>query len=279
MAKTIHDTLKEILDSFESGKIPKAVAYSVFPRPDIPSARWSIYNRILMYLAGSIDARGFRQWQAVKRHVKKGSKAFYILVPRIIKKEDEGGEEAEILAGFITGPVFRVEDTEGMPLSYEKIKLPDLPLLEKAREWGILVKAVPGNYHYEGYFSQNQMEIGLASKEETVFFHELAHAAHMRIRGKLKKGQCWKQEIIAELSAAALCQIVGKNTKFLGNNYKYIEHYAKKAGTSPIRACFDVIGEVEQVLGLILNRQVPGQISDGKRFNVSGVLRVPTICH
>ena len=49
--------------------------------------------------------------------------------------------------------------------------------------------AIPGNYQCCGYFSQNRNEIGLASKEETVFFHELAHAAHQKLLGELKKGQ------------------------------------------------------------------------------------------
>ena len=42
--------------------------------------------------------------------------------------------------------VFRVEDTDGEPLDYQKMELPEFPLIEKAKEWGIFVKAVPGNY-------------------------------------------------------------------------------------------------------------------------------------
>ena len=53
--------------------------------------------------------------------------------------------------------------------------------MEVAQEWGISVKAIPGNYRYSGYFSQDRREIGLASKEETVFFHELAHYADFLI--------------------------------------------------------------------------------------------------
>jgi len=41
-------------------------------------------------------------------------------------------------------PVFRVEDTDGQPLEYERIELPELPLMEKATEWRISVKAVLG---------------------------------------------------------------------------------------------------------------------------------------
>ena len=255
MSKTtnkIQQTLKNILTCFESGNIPQAIAYSMFPTADIPSANWSLLNRISMYLSGTSDGRGFRQWKQVNRNVKKGAKAFYILVPRFIKHEKDEDDEEERLSGFMARPVFRMEDTEGEPLEYEQIELPDLKLMEKAKEWDISVKAVPGNYRYYGYYSQNRKEIALASKEETVFFHELAHAAHSRIIKDFDKAQVWKKEIVAELSAAALCKMVGKNSRYLGSNYKYIEHYAKKEKLSPVQACLKVIQDVEKVLGLIL---------------------------
>src|SRR5512139_284346 len=220
--------LESIVKRFKKGDIPAAIAFSIFPIPNIPASRWSLLNRTLMFFAGTSDARGFRQWQEVGRHVKKGSKAFTILAPRFIKKGTEDQEEAKtILVGFLAVPVFRVEDTEGESLDYQKIELPELPLMEVAKDWGISVKAIPGNYRYFGYFSQDQGEIALATKEESVFFHELAHAAHQRILGELKKGQDWKQEIVAELAASALCKLVGKTFNHLGNHYRYIEGYAK----------------------------------------------------
>ena len=84
--------LKKILKSFESGDIPQAIAYSVFPNFSIPSSKWSFLNRLLMSLAGTDDARGYNQWKTVNRYVNKGAKAFYILVPRITKHENDEGE-------------------------------------------------------------------------------------------------------------------------------------------------------------------------------------------
>jgi len=49
------------------------------------------------------------------------------------------------LKGFTCRPVFRLEDTDGEVLDYEKLELPDFPLIERAEEWGISVKAIPGN--------------------------------------------------------------------------------------------------------------------------------------
>ena len=114
-------------------------------------------------------------------------------------------------------------------------------------------------YSQKNVHNQNERkEIALATKEEVVFFHELAHAAHTRVKEKLKSGQDWKQEIVAELTAAVLCQMVGKDgQKYLGNSYFYIESYSKKAKISSISACFQVIGEVEKVLEKIFEYQKP----------------------
>jgi hypothetical protein len=252
IAKTIQETLQRIVQCFESGAIPEAISYSVFPAADIPSANWSFMNRIIMHLSGTADGRGFRQWKVVNRFVKKGAKAFYILVPRFNTSEHEEDEENQVLTGFMLRPVFRVEDTTGEPLEYQKIELPELRLIEKAKYWGISVKAVPGNYRYYGYFSQNTKEIALASKDETVFFHELSHAAHSRLIVDFNKVQTWRKEIMAELSAAVLCRLVGKTSRYLGNNYQYIKHYANKANHSPVKACLMVMDDVKNVLNLIL---------------------------
>ena len=256
MNDKVKSVLNGIVDRFKSGDIPQAVSYSCFPAIDIPSAKWSFLNRTIMFLSGTGDARGFRQWQQSNRFVRKGAKALYILVPMIYKKDD-GGEDKLILSGFKCAPVFRVEDTEGEPLYYELLELPELPLLERAEEWGISVKAVPGNFKYYGFYSGKRKEIGLATKEECVFFHELAHAGHDRVIGGLKRGQDPLQEIVAELSAQALCRLAGKTgDQYIGNSYKYIDSYAKKIKKTAVNACLQVLEETGKVLNLILGKEV-----------------------
>ena len=254
MHEKVRKVLNVIVSKFKSGEIPEAVALASYPIPDIPSSKWSFTNRTLMFLAGTGDARGFRQWKEANRWVRKGAKAIYILVPCLAKNVDEEtGEEKEFLRYFKPSPVFMYEDTEGEPLDYERIELPELPLVERAEAWGISVKAVPGNYRYRGYYSPTRREIALATPEEKTFFHELAHAGHERVKGGLAKGQDPLQEIVAELSAQALCRLVGKNlADTTGNSYMYIERYAEKIGLSPYSACLKVLGETEKVLNLIL---------------------------
>jgi hypothetical protein len=57
MNEKVKSALEGILQRFESGDIPEAIAYSTFPLYDIPSARWSLLNRILMFIAGTSDAK------------------------------------------------------------------------------------------------------------------------------------------------------------------------------------------------------------------------------
>jgi hypothetical protein len=212
--------LQVIIEKFRSGDIPEAIALSMFPIPNIPAAKWSLLNRTLMFLAGTEDARGIKQWNAAGRRVKRGARSFRIFAPRFSKVVKEHTQEEKIvLTGFLLISVFRVQDTEGDSLDYEAIQVPDLPLLEVAQAWGVSVKAIPGNFRYYGFFSPGRNEIALASPEECVFFHELAHAGHNRIV-LLRPGQDWKQEIVAELSAAVLCRLVGKRSENLGQHYR-----------------------------------------------------------
>ena len=254
MSGKIKDVLNTILKKFKTGQIPKAIAYACFPGLDVPSAAWSLLNRTIMFLSGTADARGFRQWQEVGRQVKKGSQAFYILVP-VYKKavDDETEDEAKVLAFFKPAPVFAFEDTKGKPIDQKPIELAELPLLMRARKWGISVKAVPGNYRFYGAYSTHRKEIALATSQECVFFHELSHAAHEKVAGRLKAGQEPLQEIVAELSAQALCWLVGKQPgKTMGNSFRYIDHYAKRQKLTPHSACLKVFSQTEKVLQKIL---------------------------
>ncbi|MGD0639003.1 MAG: hypothetical protein ABSA72_13290, partial [Nitrososphaerales archaeon] len=111
--------LERIVALFSSKQLPDLCAKALINAPMKPSSKWSFGNQLLMLLAGTNDARGFRQWIEAGRSVSKGSKAFYILGPvrkrvrRKVSDEHEGrGEEvADVRVGFMPVPVFRYEDT------------------------------------------------------------------------------------------------------------------------------------------------------------------------
>ncbi|MBF0231098.1 MAG: antirestriction protein [Desulfamplus sp.] len=261
----VKNVLNQILNAFESGNIPDAIAIASFPIPDIPSAKWSIRNRTIAALSGTIDARGYKQWLSAKRYVKSGSKAVYILSPCIVKKdeEQEENEDTKVVRFFKATAVFKVEDTDGEPLNYKEPQLPDLPLLERARELGVSVKAIHGNLQYYGFYSPDRKEIALATPSEKTFFHELSHAAEDHIvKGKLKRGQDPFQEITAELASQVLARLVGKSIQdTTGNSYQYIKRYAEKIKLSPYKACLTVLSRTEKILDLLLHGNASGVIT------------------
>lgn len=144
----------EILEAFQSGNLPQALAPVFIHRKDnVPCRAWSWSNQLLAAVNGTSDARGYRQWQAVGRQVRKGEKSFAILVPIIKKRTTENPEtgekeEASYIAGFTSAPVFGIEQTEGDPLPPPDAEvtawLDRLPLLEVAWEWGLSVDAYNG---------------------------------------------------------------------------------------------------------------------------------------
>ena len=252
------EQLDKILEAFESGIVPEAIAKSILPAFDVPSSKWSLNNRILMFFAGTADARGIRQWKEIGRWPEKGSKAFCILVPihgRKKEQDEDTGKESErqILVGFKCCPVFAVENTDGKPVEYPDLEPPEAPpLYGVAEAWNLNVKYLPGNEAYYGYYAPGRSEIGLSTHDAQTFFHELAHAAHHKVLGALKNGQHWQQEVTAELTAATLMHLYGQRPND-GYSFRYIRDYAEKAKKDVYRACMAVIADVGRCLELILN--------------------------
>ena len=250
--------LEAVLTLFESGQLPDLAARATFAKTgNWPSDKWSLSNQLIMLLHHTDDARGFRQWKQAGRHVKKGSKAFYILGPTVKKIKDtdaEGNErESQRLVGFHAIAVFRYEDTDGAELPDHNITLPPLPLLDVADALGYSVRAERFDGSTLGCHSATLKEIRLASPAEDVFLHELAHAAHTSWAGPNDSGkQDPKREIVAELCAATLARTVGRRTANEGNAYKYIEHYAEALSKDVHRACLSVLKDVQKTLAVIV---------------------------
>lgn len=255
----MNDKVKEVLDTilqqFKEGNIPKKVAIATFPTFDNPMTKWSFLNQLICYFSGSDDWRGFNQWKEVNRFVKKGAKATFILVPKFKKEINDKGEEHPELKGFMTAPVFKFEDTDGEELTHEKLELPELPLMDRARELGVDIVAVPGNEDFNGYYSRSKSTIALASPEFCVFAHELTHLADDKLNG-LERKQDPIQEIVAELGAYTLCEIFNLDgSKHLGNHYKNIEYYAQKLDLTPQSAVMKVLSRTEKILKFLLKEE------------------------
>jgi len=261
----IRQATEKLRDMFASDELPRAVAQTLLqPKPgDAPSRRWSLGNRLLMYLAGTSDARGYRQWEAAGRRVKRGAKAFYIFAPLTRKvtetvtvtngegEEEEQERERVVVTGFRPVPVFRVEDTEGEPLEETDYSPPELPpLYDVAEAYGLSVRYVPADGRYRGAYVPGTGEIILCTHDVRTFFHELAHAAHFRVSDVQPAARDPYLETVAETAAAVLC-ILYDVQGYVPHSREYIEHYAR--GENALTAMLKVISDVQKVLEDILS--------------------------
>jgi antirestriction protein ArdC len=255
--------LADVLELFhDPERLPDAIAQAVIATKagDSPMGTWSLPNQLLCILAGTTDARGFRQWQEVGRHVRKGSRSLRILAPRTRKITETDAETGEMtkrvaVVGFLGIPVFRYEDTDGEPITrpdYWPAVLP--PLVDVAERLGVSVDWAPFTSKYRGAYVPGRDAIVLCSHDESVFFHELAHAALQRVvtsrGGSLKGGQVASQEIVAEVVSAVLCKLFNL-AGHLPHAVGYVDNYAGKQGAA--KAAVRVLGDVQAVLELILD--------------------------
>ncbi len=256
---------RAILDAFQNGDIPSAIAPVFINRKDgIPCRAWSWNNQLLAAIFGASDARGYRQWEKVGRNVRKGEKSFSILVPCMGKrttKDEETGEEKEskYIYGFTSAPVFGIHQTEGEPLPPPDPKtmawLESLPLRDVAESWGLAVDAYNGREGaYLGYYKHGQA-IAVGVENLSTWSHELVHAADDQA-GTITKlpGQQPDNEVVAELGGAILLEILGYSVESdRGGCFAYVTRYAEKAKLEPMAACCKLLARTCDAVALILN--------------------------
>ena len=246
--------LEKIVRLFSTTQLPDLCAKALVNAPEKPSSKWSLGNQLLMLLAGTADARGYRQWQDVGRHVRHGSKAFYILGPVFVKKRLESAdpnedEEIEVLVGFRGLPVFRAEETEGAELPSYKPRDPP-PLLEVAERFGMRVNYLRLSAGIYGVTDYERQVITLATEDWTVFWHELAHAIHRSDEPKTVHGQEPEAETVAQLVAATLARLYGRPDDSF--SWTYVASQAQSSSPKQVGAlCMRVLDRAKKVLDLI----------------------------
>ena len=249
--------LEKVVRLFASKELPDLCAKALINAPERPSSKWSFGNQLLMLLAGTSDARGFRQWTEVGRWVGRDMKAIWILGPvrkKVMQEATEGGDEQgleakEVLIGFKAIPVFRYEDTDGQELPVYQPRSPP-PLLDVAERFGMKVQYVllaPGMY---GATDHTNKTIVLASEDWDVFFHELGHAIHRSFEPKSGHGQESEAETIAQLVAATLARLYGRPADSF--SWSYISMYAQSNSPQMVgRLCMRVLDRTKKVLELV----------------------------
>jgi hypothetical protein len=267
--ETAKDQLAKIVELFSSTSFPECIAKVAVNAPEKPCSKWSFGNQLLTMMAGTEDARGFRQWQEVGRHVIPGHHAFRILVPvtvkktwcpgcgRYVKPKDDKGHadqhESSVYPAFKDAPVFRYEDTEGAELPvYHPKEVP--PLMDIAQKWGVEIK-YDNLFSVHGFYDRGANKIVLGTEEWSVWFHEFAHKVDHTNHTSEEVGSS-TNEIVADLVAAVLARLYGRpDDAFLWQHANLITH----SGSNPEkvgRACLGVLKRAERVLRSIVEAQV-----------------------
>ena len=255
---------EKIVEAFKTGNLPKALAPVFVQRKDgVPCRTWSWGNQLLCVLNGTHDARGIKQWNAVGRKIKKGSKCFDIHVPlmrTVTATDSQTGQEKklQVLYGFGTAPVFPLEVTDGaeLPKIDDEVTtwMNSLPLIEVARAWGLNVDAFNGlNSAAKGKYVRKKA-IALGVKNLATWAHELIHAADDRLGNLTERGQNWRSETVAELGGAILLEALGLDYEAdRGGCYEYVMSYAQDAGLEPVQACMSVLKRTCDAVNLLLS--------------------------
>jgi len=231
-------------------------AKAIISAPEKPSSKWSLGNQLLMLLAGTSDARGFRQWNEVGRWVARDKKAVWILGPvrKKVRQEPVQGDPGdndvkEILVGFKAIPVFRFEDTAGQELPVYQPRSPP-PLMEVAEKFGMKVRYARLGPDMYGATDHTTKTIILASEDWDVFFHELGHAIHRSFEPKSGHGQEPEAETVAQLVAATLARLYGRPADSF--SWSYIAMYAQSNNPQRVgRLCMRVLDRTKKVLDRI----------------------------
>lgn len=255
--------LDNIVNQISSNTISQFMHKSLFGT-DVPMVKWSALNRFSCYISGTEDARGYRQWQEVGRYVRKGSSAIHIFAPLMIDMENE---EEKKLVGFKPIPVFRVEDTDGDPLSYaNQIRSVDpaaLPLAELSKELGIEVQVGTTTKSEYGSFSPAAKKIRICTDSEQTFLHELSHAIDHLLGNKEAS------EVVAELSACFLASLYGLQAN-IGFTQEYIKSWSK--GSHVAWAIGNALDHVKAIYCFIENWELENKKAVKKRSKESSLL-------
>lgn len=244
------DQVKQMMESMveeivNAEKVTSFIENLIKYPNDMPSNNWSFLNRWGLFLQGSVDARGFKQWKDVGRYVKKGSKAKKIIVPSSkyewVPKKDEDGKfvydennklvkEKVKRTFFMFSNVFDVMDTDGEPLEYlemmNSLDPKNLPLYGLAQSMNISIKYAPSFRGEYGFYSPGSDSITMCSDGLNTFLHELSHAIDHRLHDTDFSEDYNNSEVVAEFTACFLAKQLGLETN-TGETKAYLEAYSE----------------------------------------------------
>jgi antirestriction protein ArdC len=229
--KRLDEALKNLLDSDNFRK---------YLQMESILHRYSARNIALIYhqCPHATRVAGYRAWQKLGRHVRRGEKGIMILVPILVRVaviRDDGSEDVETTVRFRPGYVFDVSQTDGDPLPEVRPALltsSDHALLyqrlvEAAGKLGVRVSVRSDLFDgSNGFYVPEGRQIFLKENAPDqmakTLAHELAHHVHLAVLEKaslrIANGvpdaeSRSEEESVAEGAAFVVCAHFGLNTE------------------------------------------------------------------
>jgi len=266
------EVTSRIIDQMEQGIIP-------WQKPWIASGQaishstgkpYSLLNQMILGKPGEYIT--FKQCQQEGGKVRKGEKAQMVVFWKFIEQEDEETHEKKQVPFLRYYNVFHIDQCEGLTAKH----MPELPATAKADESaenmiaayvkrsGVRIINQDGDRAFYSPASDSITLPLLAQFAETAeyystAFHELTHSTgHSTRLNRLEKTAYFgseaysKEELIAEIGAAALVNAVGLETaNSFRNSAAYVQNWLKVLKDDK-RFIVSAAGKAEKAVALIL---------------------------
>lgn len=268
---------ERIMSELEKGNIPWEKPWIAGGNLAVSHATgkpYSLLNQLILDRPG--EYLTFSQVQAAGGRIKKGEKASMVVFWKWLKVKDDETEEEKEIPYLKYFNVFHIDQCEGVKAKHVKpVTLPATPAEADAaadaivqdyitRE-GVKLQYVEGN---RAFYRPSDDSVTIPERKQfcstaefySTIFHELTHSTgHAKRLNRLSKTACFgsenysKEELVAEIGAAALINRVGLETaSSFRNSAAYVQSWLK-ALKDDKRLIVSAAGKAEKAVKLILN--------------------------
>jgi len=264
--KVSEQALNELVKAVEAGKSQKLVEYlKTMGR----FHKYSLGNAILIGFQkpNATHVAGFRNWQKLGRHVKKGEHGIAIMAPIVWRKkptqsddaEEKLDNEEETTVVFKTAYVFDISQTDGKPLpEFARVSGDPGVYTERLRQYvssrGVKLEYSDAIGSAEGLSAGGliMLKKGLTAAEElSVLAHEAAHEILHRDSENRPKEKNMR-EVEAEAIAFVVCHGIGLNTNSASSDYIQLYNGDKETLMQSLERIQRTAAEI---LGAVMDRE------------------------
>ena len=236
--KVAREAFEQLVKDVEAGKSDMLKAYlKTMGR----FHHYSLGNAILIHLQRPDATRvaGFRAWQRLGRHVKRGEHGIAIMAPVVYRRKarpgDRNKEDDETVATFKTAHVFDISQTDGKPLpQFARAQGEPGTYLQRLERFisdrGIKLERQEDLRIAEGVSIGGMivLEASLAPAEQfSVLVHEASHEL-MHYDKSTKPADKTVRETEAEAVAYVVCQGIGLDVNSASSDYIQLYNGDKK---------------------------------------------------